>query len=257
MDRVALQIPCDFQMMQSINGISLTQHKASQPNWRVPCFSYPKTRRKKDVWFSWDYIKECIAYDSGYCDELLVLPFQEYWIHRVSIVFFLSGSLHFWEKYCMHVLVGKVWFPWTHVCKTYRGIWCQREGHLNKFKRRRKGMWALLYTCEWLVTMKSNRGRKKCSNLPFVLTFLCVTSLLRPVVSSPQCRGMCMSVSICHSSRCFVVSFPPFDCASLGTRKRYNSHINYIITRSSWLSPQCGELVKGTSAGVYSSFSTA
>ena len=145
MDRVALQIPCDFQMMQSINGTSLTQHEASQPNWRVPCFSYPKTREKKEVWSSWDYMRECIAYDSGYCDELLVLPFQEYWIHRVSIVVFLSGFLHFWEKYCMHVLVGKVWFPWRQVCKTYRGIWCQREGHLNKFKRCHEDMWALLY----------------------------------------------------------------------------------------------------------------
>lgn len=88
--------------------------------------------------------------------------------------------------------------------------------------------------------MKSNRGRTKCSTLRFVLSFLCVTSFLRsvasstnflnfsisrvtlllsPVVSSPWCRGMCMSVSTCHSPCCFVVSFRPFDCASLGTRK--------------------------------------
>ena len=66
----------------------------------------------------------------------------------------------------MHVLVGKVWSPWRHVCKTYRGIRCQREGHLNKFKRRRKDMWALLYIW-WLVTMKSNSGRTKCSTLRF------------------------------------------------------------------------------------------
>ena len=80
-------------------------------------------------------------------------------------------------------------------------------------------MWALLYM--WMAGHYEVKSwpEKKCSNLPFVLTFLCITSLLRPVVSSPQCRGMCMSVSICHSSRCFVVSFPPFDCASLGTGK--------------------------------------
>ena len=57
-----------------------------------------------------------------------------------------------------------------------------------------------------------------------VSPFLRVTSLFRPVVSSPRCRRFL--VSICHltsrfvSSRfCFVVSFRLFDCASLGTRK--------------------------------------
>ena len=57
-----------------------------------------------------------------------------------------------------------------------------------------------------------------------VSPFLRVTSLFRPVVSSPRCSRFLFS--ICHltsrfvSSRfCFVVSFRLFDCASLGTRK--------------------------------------
>ena len=77
----------------------------------------------------------------------------------------------------------------------------------------------------------------KCSTRRSALSFLCVTSLLRSVVSSPRCRSFL--VSICHSSRRFVVSFRLFHRASLGTRKGI---IRPGITWISWLSGQYGDL---------------
>ena len=84
----------------------------------------------------------------------------------------------------------------------------------------------------------------KCSTCRFALSFLCVISLLRSVVSSPRCRRFL--VSICHSFRRFVssmfrfvVSFRLFHRASLGTRK---SIIRPGIAWSSWLSGLYGDL---------------
>lgn len=59
----------------------------------------------------------------------------------------------------LYARVSKVWFPWRHVCKSYRGMWCQREGHLDKFNRRRKYMWALLFS-EFFKGNQSLQRRK-------------------------------------------------------------------------------------------------
>jgi len=95
-----------------------------------------------------------------------------------------------------------------------------------------------------LMTIYEVKSWTKCSTRRFALSFLCVTSILRSVVSSPRCRRFL--VSICHSSRRFVssmfrfvVSFRLFHRASLGTRKGI---IRPGITWSSWLSGQYGDL---------------
>ena len=73
----------------------------------------------------------------------------------------------FWEKYCMHLLIGKV--------SDFLGDTCARL--IVGYDVQGRASWTNF-------TVKSNRGRTKCSTLRFVLSFLCVTSFLRSVASS-------------------------------------------------------------------------